>query len=123
MLNFAVIAGHLEHNPLAGTKKLREPRRPRRYLTKSEIALLIQSCEERFRPLLLAMVYTGARKGELTELHWRDLDFERGKIALVRPKVGNCDTIDLHPVCVNGDASFARGARRGADARARVAEG
>jgi integrase len=97
VLNFAVIDGHLEHNPLAGTKKLREPRRPRRYLTKGEIALLLQNCEERFRPLLLAMVYTGARKGELTALRWRDLDFEGGKIALFRPKVGNSDYIDLHP--------------------------
>lgn len=91
-------------NPLAGTKKLREPRRPRRYLTKSEIALLIQNCEERFKQLLLAMVYTGARKSELTALRWRDLDFEGGKMSLVRPKVGNSDYLDLHVL-----ASMARG--------------
>ena len=38
-----------------------------------------------------------ARKGELTRLRWRDLDFENGKIALYRPKVGNADWLDIHP--------------------------
>jgi len=46
---------------------------------------------------LLAAIYTGARKSELTSLRWRDVDFEGGKISLVRSKVGNCDSIDLHP--------------------------
>ena len=97
ILNEAVLDGHIDRNPLLGLKKLREPRRPRRYLTKSELALLIAKAPKRFRPLLLAAVYTGARKGELTALRWRDIDFEDGKIALFRPKVGNADRIDLHP--------------------------
>jgi len=98
ILNEAVIDGHIAKNPLAGTRKLREPTRPRRYLTKTELGSLIAHAHERFRPLLLAAIYTGARKGELTALRWRDIDFDAGKIALFRPKVGNCDYIDLHPV-------------------------
>jgi len=117
VLNFAVIDGHIEHNPLAGTKKLREPRRPRRYLTKSEIALLIQNCEERFKPLLLAMVYTGARKSELTALRWRDIDFEGGKMSLVRPKVGNCDYLDLHPALAT-ELKRVKESRKGEDDKA-----
>jgi len=97
VLNHAVVDGHIDKNPLAGTKKLREPTRPRRYLTKAELALLIAHAEPKFKPLLLAAIYTGARKGELTALRWRDVDFESGKIALFRPKVGNCDYVDLHP--------------------------
>ncbi len=97
ILNEAVLDGHLVANPLAGMKKLREARRPRRYLTKAELSALITNCKDAFRPLLLAMVSTGARKSELTRLRWSDVDFERGKIALVRNKVGNCDHIDRHP--------------------------
>jgi integrase len=97
VLHHALKEGLLAANPLRGLKKLREPRRARRYLTKTELGLLIARCEKRFKPLLLAAIFTGARKSELLRLRWGDVDFERGKIALFRPKVGNCDSIDLHP--------------------------
>ncbi len=97
VLNHAVAEGLLAASPLRGLKKLREARKPRRYFTKRELGLLIAKCPKRFKALLLAAIYTGARKCELTSLRWRDVDFERGKIALVRSKVGNCDFLDLHP--------------------------
>ncbi|MCC6450505.1 MAG: site-specific integrase [Candidatus Aureabacteria bacterium] len=97
VLNEAVLDGHLAANPVAGLRKLKEPRRPRRYLTKAEIALVLRHAPKRFRPLVLAALYTGARKCELTRLRWSDIDFARGKIALFRPKVGNADLLDLHP--------------------------
>lgn len=97
ILTEAVLDGHLAAHPLAGLKKLREPRKPRRYLTKQEIALLIQHSPKDFRPLVIAAIYTGARKSELTSLRWHDVDFERGKITLYRSKVGNSDVLDLHP--------------------------
>ncbi|MCE9637840.1 MAG: site-specific integrase [Planctomycetes bacterium] len=97
VLNEAVVDGHLAANPLIGLKKLKEPRKPRRYLTKAEIALVLEHAPPRFRPLVLAALYTGARKCELTRLRWSDLDFENGKIALFRQKVGNADMLDLHP--------------------------
>jgi len=97
VLRHAVLDGLVSANPLVGLKKLREARKPRRYFTKAELGLLIAKCPKRFKALLLAAIYTGARKCELTALRWRDVDFERGKIALVRQKVGNCDFLDLHP--------------------------
>jgi integrase len=97
VLNHAVADGLLDASPLRGLKKLREPRKPRRYLTKVELGILIAKVPQRFKGLLLAAIYTGARKGELTALRWRDVDFERGKIAIARTKVGNCDSLDLHP--------------------------
>jgi integrase len=97
ILNEAVLDGHLAKNPIAGMKKLREVSRQRRYLTKEELGALIANCPEHFKPFLVTAAYTGARKGELTRLRWSDLDFESGKIALYRPKVGNADWIDMHP--------------------------
>ncbi|MCG3135581.1 MAG: Tyrosine recombinase XerC [Planctomycetes bacterium] len=97
ILNESVLDGHLDKNPIAGMKKLREIRRQRRYLTKEELGALIAKCPVHFKPFLVTAAYTGARKGELTRLRWSDLDFESGKIALYRPKVGNADWIDMHP--------------------------
>jgi len=97
ILNESVLDGHIDKNPIAGMKKLREVRRQRRYLTKEELGTLIAKCPEHFRPFVVTAAYTGARKGELTRLRWSDLDFENGKIALYRPKVGNADWIDMHP--------------------------
>ena len=97
VLNEAVVDRHIAANPLAGLKKLKEPRKPRRYLTRDEIAAVIEHAPRWFRPLVVAGVYTGARKCELTRLRWSDIDFDGGKIALYRPKVGNADAIDLHP--------------------------
>ena len=97
ILNEAMIDGHIEANPLAGLSKLREPRKPRRYLTKSEIVRLLDACPKDFRPLAVAMVYSGARRSELTALRWGDIDFEHGKITLVRSKTGSTDLLDLHP--------------------------
>jgi len=97
ILNEAVIDGHLDANPLAGIKKLRETRRPRRYLTKEEIGRLIANCPEHFRPFVVTAVYTGARKGELTRLRWSDIDFAGARISLYRPKTGTADLLDLHP--------------------------
>ncbi len=97
VLNEALVDRHIAANPLAGLKKLKEPRKPRRYLTREEIAAVIEHAPRWFRPLVVAGVYTGARKCELTRLRWSDIDFDGGKIALYRPKVGNADSIDLHP--------------------------
>lgn len=59
--------------------------------------LQIHAAPKDFKPLLIAMAYTGARKSELTALRWGDVDFDSGKITLVRSKVGNVDVLDLHP--------------------------
>jgi integrase len=97
VLNEAVAEGLIAKNPVAGIKKLREARRPRRYLTKTELGSLIAHAGAPFKPLLVAAIYTGARRSELLALRWCDIDFERGKIALFRKKVGNSDLLDLHP--------------------------
>ena len=46
---------------------------------------------------MLTMLFTGARKGEVLRLRWRDLDFESRRISLYRPKTGNASTLPMHP--------------------------
>ena len=74
ILNESVLDGHLDKNPIAGMKKLREVRRQRRYLTKEELGTLIAKCPQHFRPFVVTAAYTGARKDDLTRLRWSDLD-------------------------------------------------
>jgi integrase len=98
ILNEAVLDGHLDRNPIAGMKKLREPKRPRRYLSVEEIGRLLANCPVRFRPLLTTALFTGARKSELVAIRWHDIDFDGGKLTIFRSKTGSSDRLDLHPV-------------------------
>jgi integrase len=93
----AVIDGLIERNPLSGVKPLKEPRRPRRWLAKTEVQALIGACDDLFRPFVLAMLFTGCRPIELRGLTWADVKFESGKLSIFRSKVGNYDELDLHP--------------------------
>jgi len=100
ILNMAVVDGIIEVNPLRGLKKLREPRKPRRFFEKEEVAALLNACDKHFRPLVLAALFTGARFGELRALRWQDINLDTGKIELFRSKVGNADRLDIHPELV-----------------------
>ena len=97
VLNHAVQDGLLASNPLAGLKKLPERKTHRRWLSKIEAAKLIDSCDPHFRPYVLTALYTGCRPGELKALRWEDIDFDNGKVHVIRRKVGNADALDLHP--------------------------
>lgn len=100
ILNMAVVDGIIEENPLCGLKKLREPRKPRRFFEKEEVAALLKACDKHFRPIVLAALFTGARFGELRGLRWQDVNLATAKLELFRSKVGNADRLDLHPVLV-----------------------
>ncbi len=98
VLNHAVADGLIAENPLAGLRKLREPRKPRRYLTKHEAARLILASDRHFRPFVVTSLLTGLRTSELLSLRWADVGFEQGTLAVTRTKVGNADHLPLHPV-------------------------
>jgi integrase len=97
IFNHAVADERLLKNPLSGLKTLKEPRNPRRWLTKTEVATIVAAADEFFRPFVVAAIYTGARPCELRNLTWGDVGFESKKISVTRTKVGNADSLDLHP--------------------------
>jgi len=70
---------YLWENPCAKIKKLREPERPHRHLSPKEVEALLAACpNSRWRAFLFLAAITGARKGELQHLRWKDLDLDRG---------------------------------------------
>jgi integrase len=76
----------MTENPFLQVKKLAEPKGRTRFLFDAEREALIKACRESQPPELLLVVLvaltTGARWGEILNLRWGDLDFERSLLIL-----------------------------------------
>ena len=76
----------LEENPCTRVRRPSEPRGRVRFLDKDERHRLLAACEESrvefLYPLVVMALCTGARRGELLNLKWQDVDLDRG-IAIV----------------------------------------
>ena len=82
----------LEHSPTTKIKKPTEPRGRVRFLDQSERERLLKACQESDNPLLYPVVVlaitTGMRQGEISNIKWKDVDFEREMITLHETKNG-----------------------------------
>ncbi len=80
----------LEDSPLRKVSRFKEPRGRVRFLSDEERAVLLNACQQSAEPLLYPIVVvalsTGARRGELLNLRWKDVDFPRGFIRLEETK-------------------------------------
>jgi integrase len=90
-------------NPLQRIK-LAEPRGRDRHLTDDEIKTLLETTRESDHPHLYAIVLTalttGARRGEITGLNWKDVDLSTGRAILHRTKNTDKRAIVLVPQVV-----------------------
>jgi integrase len=80
----------LEQHPVRKIKRKQEPRGRVRFLDDEERARLLTACKDARNPALYIIVVlalsTGARRGELEKLKWKDVDFNRGVIVLHETK-------------------------------------
>jgi integrase len=92
-------------HPCRGIKRLAEPDGRVRFLDEAERARLFAACAESKYPRLYALalmaMLTGARKGELLGLRWRDVDLDAGVAMLGRTKNGDRRTLVLLPQLVD----------------------
>lgn len=91
VLNTAVMEWQwLPDNPCHRVKNLNEPQGRTRYLSDDERNRLLDACRKSDNPDLYAAVLlalsTGARRGEIMGLTWRQVDLKRGQIALTKTK-------------------------------------
>src|SRR3989338_226655 len=84
MFRLAIQWGYAKENPTDGVSKLRviEKTTPQ-YLTEEQCQKLLENADSWFYPILTAFLNSGMRKGELENLTWNDVDFERKKLRIV----------------------------------------
>ena len=88
-----------DDNPVRKISKPKEPRGRVRFLSDDERQGLLDVCKASDSPYLYTVVVlalsTGARKMELLNLTWRDVDFQRGVITLHDTKNGERRVLPL----------------------------
>ena len=76
----------MDDNPCAKVVRPKEPRGRVRFLDEDERRRLLAACQasrkRRLYPLVVLALFTGARRGELLNLKWQDVDLDRG-VAIV----------------------------------------
>ena len=90
----------IKENPARGVKRLKGETKRVRYLVSEEIQVLLSNCEGLLRgllkPLATVALHTGARKGELQNLKWPEVNFELGFISLLDTKNGERREIPMN---------------------------
>ena len=101
MLKMGVKWGLIPVNPAAGVSPFPVQEGRIRYLSEDEIPALLEACEKQVTspwlyPLVVLALNTGARQGELLQLRYEDVDFERGLIYFGRTKNRKLKTIPMN---------------------------
>jgi integrase len=84
----AIEWGKAIENPVRYQKPLRVNNRRLRYLSHEEIGQLLDIADHVLSPILITVLHTGLRRGELFTLTWQDVDLKLGKIRVVHAKNG-----------------------------------
>lgn len=101
--------GWLEDNPVRNVTKLKEPRGRIRFLSEDEVingqfvegelTRLLRTCKASdntyLYPVMVLALSTGARRGEITGLQWKDVDLQRGRITLYDTKNGETRVVSV----------------------------
>ncbi len=91
--------GWLEASPISKVRKPKEPRGQTRFLSDDERDALLEVCRSSDNPYIYPVVVlalsTGARKGEILGLTWKDVDFDRSVITLHETKNGERRVLPL----------------------------
>lgn len=100
LFNVAVIEWeYVPANPLYRVSKPKLPQGRTRYLSPDELKQLLVACQKSPCKHLLTFVVlavsTGARRGELRNLRWKNVDWDNGKIYLLKTKNGHPRSIPL----------------------------
>jgi integrase len=89
----------LDRNPVSDISKRKEPRGRIRFLSDTERDALLEACAKSDWPalhtLVLLAVTTGARRGELVNLKWTDIDLKAARATVRETKNGDPRVLPL----------------------------
>lgn len=75
-------------NPVCYVKQAKENNLRVRFLDEGETRRLLHGCGKHLRPIVITALRTGMRRGEILNLRWRDVDFNRRLIFVSKSKNG-----------------------------------
>ena len=96
MFSKAIEWGRVESSPCVKVRKLKENNARTRFLTDAEIEQLMKAAKPKLQQVVTVLINTGMRRGELQNLKWPDLDFDRNLITLPRTKNGKVRYIPMN---------------------------
>jgi integrase len=84
MFKHAVRWGYLKVDPAGYVERPRVEKEEMDILTPAEIRPFLDAVTPKYRPFFLTAILTGARRGELLGLQWRDVDWRNNQIHVRR---------------------------------------
>ena len=101
LLNTAIKWKYLHNNPAKDVKLLKLPKTPPRFLSQTEIDRLFEQTTPWLKPFLVIALNTGMRKGEILNLKWQNIDFERKQILVQSSEHFNTKNYDFRAIPIN----------------------
>jgi site-specific recombinase XerD len=99
VFNVAKTWRYAEDNPVSRVKLYSESESLReRELLETEETRLVQAASAHLKPILAVALNTGMRRGEIFELKWDDLDFEKREIRIPKSKSGKMRFLPMNSV-------------------------
>ncbi len=102
MINLAIDWGYLDNNPATKVKMFAEhDNLKEKVLSDEEEQKLLYASPDHLRPIIIMALNTGMRRGEILNLKWQDVDFERRIISVKKTKSGRTRSIPINDSLLN----------------------
>jgi integrase len=109
---YTPISAVLKHGAarwLCEFRQVERPIQPKgrvRWITPAEADRLITASAAHLRPLLIFLLYTGARLSEALYLDWRQVELSRSHVDFIATKNGDARGVPLHPRVISALANL-----------------
>lgn len=87
--------------PVPVIARPKQPKGVVRWIKPEEADRLIDACAPHLRPLVVFLLYTGARAGEAVWLDWSNVDLAKPQVTFPKTKNGDARSVPLHPRVVH----------------------